>query len=119
MWVAFKNSYSTVVSVAIMRKDSDGCGSYGGWATQGWWVLNPGESKTAFSTSNQYSYYYAHSTDGREWRDDGGPSVYVASERFNSCLNIGSTASRIVNMRKVDVGWPPSRPFTHTVNLIR
>ncbi|MGH3831508.1 MAG: DUF1036 domain-containing protein [Pseudonocardiaceae bacterium] len=119
MWVAFNNSYSTVVSVAIMKRDTDGCKNDGGWATGGWWVLNPGESKTAFWTANQYAYYYAHSTDGREWSDAGGPAADVEQTQFNSCSGIGISTARSVTMNKIDVGWPPVRPFTHTVNLIR
>jgi uncharacterized membrane protein len=120
MWVAFKNIYNQSISVAIMKQDTDACGGEGGnWATAGWWLLNPGESKTAFWTTNQYSYYYAEAQDGVSWGDSNGPAVYVTSTRFNSCLNIGSSNARIVTMNKVDVGWPPAAPFTHTVNLKR
>jgi hypothetical protein len=41
-WLAFHNNYGLTVSVAVMQ---DACGGeYGGWATHGWWNLNPGES---------------------------------------------------------------------------
>ena len=60
-WLAFKNNYSKLVSVAVMQRDDDACGGeYGGWATHGWWNLNPGETKTVIYTSNRYVYFYAH-----------------------------------------------------------
>jgi uncharacterized membrane protein len=118
MWVAFRNNYNDHMWVAIMQKDTDACGGEGGgWATHGWWSLSPGEAKTAFWTTNQYSYYYAEAPDGTYWADSNGPRVYVTSERFNSCLNIGSSGARVVAMRQINVGWPPGAPGTHTINL--
>jgi uncharacterized membrane protein len=118
MWVAFGNNYNQHVWVAIMKHDTDSCGGEGGdWATAGWWSLSPGERKTAFWTTNQYAYYYAEAADGTHWSETSGPTVYVTSERFNSCHNIGSTGWRTVIMRQINVGWPPSAPGTHTINL--
>jgi hypothetical protein len=75
--------------------------------------------KPAFWTTTRYSYYYAEAQDGVSWGDSNGPAVYVTSTRFNSCLNIGSSDARIVTMNKVDVGWPPAAPVTHTATLKR
>ncbi|SLE58782.1 Uncharacterised protein [Mycobacteroides abscessus subsp. abscessus] len=66
-WLAFHNNYSLPVSVAVMQVDSDACGGeYGGWATHGWWNLNPGESKTAIWTKYDAAYYYAKAS--KQWR---------------------------------------------------
>jgi uncharacterized membrane protein len=118
MLIAFQNSYSQIISAAIMVYDTDACGSDGNFSTHGWWVLNPGESKAARWTSNQYVFYYAEAVNGARWDDPNGPRVYVYPDRFDSCLNIGSTAaSAVVGMRRIDIGWPPSRPFQYTINL--
>lgn len=117
--VDFHNSYGTTVWVAIMRYDSDGCGSYGNWATKGWWRLDPGETKQAFSTSNEYAGYYAKAADGAQWSGNYGP-VYVYHSTFDSCINIGSTAAYgTVGMRLIDLGG--SAPWewysSYTVNI--
>jgi hypothetical protein len=118
MWVAFRNNHNQHVWVAIMQHDTDSCGGEGGdWATAGWWSLSPGESKTAFWTTNQYAYFYAEAADGVYWGDSQGPGVYVTSARFNSCYGIGSSGWRVVRMSQINVGWPPARPGTHTINL--
>jgi hypothetical protein len=48
-----------------MTRYDPGC--FGTWDKAGWWVLNPGETKQAFTTSNEYGYYYAEATDGAIW----------------------------------------------------
>ena len=116
-WLAFHNNYSLPVSVAVMQGDQDACGGEGGgWATHGWWNLNPGESKTAIWTQYDAAYYYARASNGAWWGDPGGPQVYVNPyDRFDSCLQIGTSTWDIVNMIRVGVG---SFLFnTHTVNL--
>jgi hypothetical protein len=89
----------------------------GNWATHGWWVLNPGDSKTVTWTTNQYVYFYAEAVNGASWYDPNGQAVYVTQERFDSCYLIGVSDWQVVRMAQSDVGWPPAAPFTHTVNL--
>jgi hypothetical protein len=116
-WLAFHNNYGLTVSVAVMQVDQDACGGEGGgWATHGWWNLNPGESKTAIWTKYDAAYYYARATNGAWWGDPNGPGVYVNPyERFDSCIQIGTSTWDIVRMIRVGVG---SVLFnTHTVNL--
>ena len=105
-WLAFHNNYGLPVSVAVMQVDQDACGGeYGGWATHGWWNLNPGESKTAIWTKYDAAYYYARASNGAWWGDSGGPRVYVNPySRFDSCLRIGTSTWDVVNMRRVGVG---------------
>jgi uncharacterized membrane protein len=118
MWLAFKNNYSHIVSVAIMDYDTGACGGEGqDWATHGWWNLNPGESKTVVWTTNQYAFFYAESQDGASWGDPNGPRMYVIQQRFDSCYGIGTSTWDVVGTARADVGWPPAAPFTHTVNL--
>jgi uncharacterized membrane protein len=118
MWVAFRNGDNQHVWVAIMRRDTDACGGEGGgWRTEGWWSLSPGESKTAFWTTNQFSYFFAEAQDGGSWGDTVGPHAYVTDDRFENCLGIGHTGWRQVGMAEINVGWPPSAPFTHTLDL--
>ena len=113
--VNFRNSYGKTVWVAIMRYDPSGCGGYGDWQTKGWWRLDPGEVKQAFSTTTRYAAYYAKSEDGREWKGDRGP-VYLYHDAFDSCLNIGSSAAyATVGMRLIDLD---GAGLSHTINLI-
>ena len=38
MRLAFRNNYNRTLSVAAMQLDLPfACGSFGGWATHGWW----------------------------------------------------------------------------------
>jgi len=102
MELHFTNGYSRPLSIAIMFYSPDGCGAYGSWGTRGWWSLDPGGSAYVLNTNNRYAAYYAEATDGRIWAGDRGP-VYVYPSAFDSCLKIGSTAARQVNMRSVDL----------------
>jgi|SRR5689334_16624279 uncharacterized membrane protein len=119
MQVHFKNNTSVAVSVAVMYYDPGSCGGDGDFSTHGWWNLQPGEEKYPFSSTNEFAYYYAFSADGRlVWNGDVGP-VYVYFAKFDSCLNIGSTAADDqVGMRTITLPWYRSNPLaTHTVNL--
>jgi len=118
MKVSFRNKYHSTVWVAIMRYNPDKCGEYGNWQTKGWWRLDPGQTKQAFSTTNRYACFYAEADDGAFWAGPYGP-VYVYYEAFDSCVNIGSTAAYgTVGMRLLDLGWWAWNPLaTHTVNL--
>jgi len=111
----FRNSTSSTVSVTIMYYDPAGCAGYGDWGTQGWWNLAPGQEVNVKNTSNRYATFYAHS-DRLAW--SGPYNVYVKSSAFQSCVNIGSTDSRIVGERLVDLGDVTALPYTiYTVNL--
>lgn len=100
--VHFINGYSQPLQIAIAFKQ-DSCSEYGRpWGTRGWWIVNPGASAYVLNTNNQYFYYYAEAWDGRLWSGPG-PSVYVLQQAFDSCLDIGSTAARIVGMRQLDL----------------
>jgi uncharacterized membrane protein len=118
-WVStglhFRNSTSSTVSVTIMYYDPAGCSGYGDWGTQGWWNIAPGQEVNVKNTSNRYATFYAHS-DRLAW--SGPYNVYVKSSAFQSCVNIGSTDSRIVGERLVDLGDVSAFPYTtYTVNL--
>ncbi|GGN83399.1 DUF1036 domain-containing protein [Nocardia rhizosphaerihabitans] len=116
-WLAFHNDYGLVVSVAVMQVDPGACGGYGGWATHGWWNLNPGETKTAIWTKYDAAYYYAKASNGAWWGDSTGPRVYVNPyAAFHSCVLIGTSTWDVVNMKRVGVG--SNLHNTHTVNLI-
>lgn len=117
MWLAFRNVYRRPFSVAVMQRDTDACGGeYGGWATHGWWGLNPGESKTVIWTRNRYAYFYARATDGRWWGDENGPRMYVNFyDRFDSCIRIASSSWDVVSTARADLGTLLIN--THTVSL--
>jgi uncharacterized membrane protein len=119
MQVRFRNQRSSKVWVAIMRYDPSGCGSYGNWATAGWWGVNPGQLVHAFNTSNRYACFYAEGDDGTIWTGPYGP-MYVYWDAFSSCVGIGSTAAYdVVGLRLIDLGSGAWNPWaTHTVNLV-
>jgi len=102
--VHFINGYTRRVQIAIAFKQ-DSCSEYGRpWGTRGWWVLNPGEEAYVLDTNNRFFYYYAEATDGsRLWTSAEGPFVYVVQSAFDSCIDIGSTAARVVGMRIKDL----------------
>ena len=104
MWLAFKNSYNKRVRVAVMQHDTDACGEYGNWATEGWWKFDPGNSRSVIWTPNRYVYYYAEATDGRYWGDKDGPKIYINPyENFESCYKIGTTSWDVVRVQQVNL----------------
>ena len=117
-WFAFKNNYSKLISVAIMQKDTDACGGeYGGWATHGWWNINPGDTKTVAYSSNRYLYFYAHAGDGTWWGNPQGPDVYVDPiQKFDSCYQIGTSTWDVVTMARADGGSFLGNHHTQNLN---
>ncbi|HJT93578.1 MAG TPA: DUF1036 domain-containing protein [Mycobacterium sp.] len=99
--IRFTNETSSTVWVAVMFYSPDGCAAYGMWGTRGWWRIEPGATAFALRTNNRYAGYYAESANGKTWSGDRGP-VYVYQQAFDSCIGIGSTAARTVNMRLID-----------------
>jgi hypothetical protein len=117
--LCFQNNYSSTVSIAVMWEDNDDCGGDGGgWATEGWWNLDPGQSTcTDVSTGNRYFYFYAEAEDGEVWSGDYGP-VYGTYNAFQGCLLVGNTQDNvIVGMQQVDAGWWHWAYSSFTVNL--
>lgn len=107
--LAFCNSYPQDVWVAYMFYSPDACGGEGeNWQTIGWFHIVPGACVTVYSNSlgdvnNRYWYFYAENAGASVvW---AGPiRVYVTDEAFNHCLGIGTTTSRVVGFRILDVG---------------
>jgi uncharacterized membrane protein len=105
--LAFCNSFHEEIWVAYMFYSPDTCGQDGNFQTIGWFPMLPGQCTTVYGNSlddvnNRYWYYYAESLSGSTW--SGPIEVYVTDEAFNHCYNIGTTQSRIVGYRLLDVG---------------
>jgi len=101
----FHNYYNQTVSVAIMYRDYSGaCDSYGGWATKGWWNIEPGGERYVLNTRNRHVYFYAHTPNNQYVWTGSDHHMYVGSYAFNSCRDIGSTSSRYVGIRHIDMG---------------
>ena len=107
--LAFCNGYTERLWVAYMFHSPDACGGEGGdWQTIGWFAMEPGSCVTVYANDlddvhNRYWYFHAENDDASiVW--DGPVPVYVTDEAFNHCLNIGTTNSRIVGYREIDVG---------------
>ena len=107
--LAFCNSYTERLWVAYMFWSPDACGGEGGnWQTIGWFAMEPGSCVTVYANdlddvNNRYWYYHAEN-DAATTVWAGPTQVYVTDEAFNHCLNIGTTNSRIVGFRQIDVG---------------
>src|SRR5216117_4217572 len=102
MNVYVRNDYSRPVWLAVMYFDPNYCSSFGDWSTQGWWMINPGQTRFPFWTYNQYAAYYAEADDGAVWAGDRGP-VYVQWSAFHSCYQLGNNISYLVGMRLLDL----------------
>lgn len=102
MELHFRNSYGATINVAVMFFEPDGCRDDGHWGTQGWWVIPPGGRAHVLNTNNRFAAYYAEAVDGATWTGDQGP-MYVYTNAFNSCVNIGSTAAQPVLAKLVDM----------------
>ncbi|MBV9197306.1 MAG: DUF1036 domain-containing protein [Solirubrobacterales bacterium] len=116
--VNFRNSYGQTVWVGIERY------SCNGWENQGWYAVSPGETVTAFSTTNRYAYFYAQAANGAYWggnyegvTDDYYP-WYSPGYDYGGCSNIGSTAETPVGMRQVDLGGWNLFDSSYTINLV-
>jgi uncharacterized membrane protein len=101
-----------------MFRSRDACGGEGGgWQTIGWFSMEPFSPVTVYANDlddvhNRYWYYYAQNDDASfVWT--GPYQVYVTDKAFNHCLNIGTSDSRIVGYRQIDVG--DNEDFTVTL----
>lgn len=111
----FCNNYPETVWVTIEWYHPD-CEDGGDWEKAGWWKIDPGQCKTAYGGSlrdvNRYWYFYAHASDGAYW---AGPyEDVVPHTAFDWCSDTGSTDSRVVGLRELDIDSNDN----YTVNLV-
>jgi len=114
--VYFQNSYGKTVWVATERYNS-GCPDTGNWENEGWYQLNPGDTKWLFTTTNEYAYYYAYAADGARWSGNyiGNVDPYYA---FDFC-NTSNTNAYDPGMRQIDLGgWNLFGATSYTMTLI-
>ena len=106
--VSFRNSYSSKIYVAYMRRDWDCLSECGDrWDVLGWINLEPGAKQYRDNpTENQWFYYYAEAEDGSIW---AGPyPAEVSNQKFSKCSCLGVSVSHgpqpyyDVGMRSVD-----------------
>lgn len=85
------------------------------WRKQGWWRLEPGQTKTVDGAriTNRYSYFYAESSDGTLKWESNSSVACVSNRAFRACWSDCSGQNRRVGLRKVDAGSRSS----YTVNL--
>lgn len=86
------------------------------WAKKGWYALAPGVTANIRSgyTGNAKYFFYAENAGGTSvW---AGPfTTHLPSRAFDWCWNTGSTDSRILGLRKVEVSWSS---VDHTIRLV-
>ncbi len=100
--VHFINGHNRPLAVAVAYAN-DSCTKL--WAVQGWWNIAPGGDVHVLNTTNRYMFFYAESSD-RVWAGDAWENhadAYVTQKAFNHCIEIGTTTSRIVRMRFLDL----------------
>jgi uncharacterized membrane protein len=68
----FENGCDETISVAIHYMQD------GEWVTDGWWSIEPGQTKYLEDTRNRVFYYYASS---RSYNWSGGDYYYIKGER--------------------------------------
>jgi uncharacterized membrane protein len=86
--VEVTNNYSKPIYVAIAFYESNS--SFSGWVSEGWWLLEPGDTKVlgSFLTNGENTFYiHAHTSDSKEsWGTDIQLAVNVnESFRIKNC----------------------------------
>ncbi len=115
--LAFCNHFHEEVWVAYMFYSPGTCGGEGNFQTIGWYAMAPGQCVTVYANSlgdvhNANWYYYAESASGTVW--NGPVQVYVTNTPFNHCFGVGTSQSRIVGYRLLNVGSNSSFTLTLT-----
>jgi uncharacterized membrane protein len=112
--VDFQNNYGQTVWVAI-RGYNTGCD--GSWEDEGWYKVDPGESVEAFTTSNEYAYFYAQAANGAVWSGDYAGTIDPTAA-YDFCTTSNSNAMG-VGMQQIDLGGgaPWDWYTSYTINL--
>jgi uncharacterized membrane protein len=90
MQIKFKNNYHVGLNLAIAYYNGS-CSPP--WQSEGWWVIEPGNTAYVLNTCNRYVCFYAEAFDGEYW---GGPYQFeVAESAFNFCptASVGFTGA--------------------------
>jgi uncharacterized membrane protein len=102
--LTYVNGYTSTIW-AMAEWYHPGCEN-GNWEKKGWWRIEPGRSAVVFGDDvedvNRFWYFFAHAADGAFW---AGPfEETVPINAFDWCENTGSSTSRTIGMRELDVG---------------
>ncbi|MCW2902365.1 MAG: hypothetical protein JWO67_4630 [Streptosporangiaceae bacterium] len=93
------NGYNSIVW-AMIEWYHPNCPDGGDWEKEGWWQLQPGESKIAYAGDLNdvgfWWYGFAHAADGRVW--GGNFPELVPARAFRWCEHTADTSSRTVGM---------------------
>ncbi len=112
MWLQYSNQYSHGLYLAVGYYQPD-CDVQ--WASEGWWRLEPGQTKTVLYTTNDYSTFYAEADNGAFWAGPYGVDLpYHAFDDW--CWDLGVSPGVSVGMRLVHAtnAW---FPWVGTINL--
>ncbi len=114
--LSFTNRYGEPVWVFVAWS-SPGCKDGSNWEKQGWWNIGTNGTVNVLGFDlkdvNRYYLYYAESSDGLTW--NGSYFTQAPHEPFDLCFNTGSTNSRSLGMRELDIG----NNDNYTVTLIQ
>ena len=74
----------------------------GGWRSEGWWGMNPGECKIVYggSAASREFHFYAYSQSGRVWK--GGQGHCVGEQAFTIDFTWDSPRCDIRDFRKLN-----------------
>lgn len=112
---AFRYANKTSKPIYVMHVRHDRSCRGVPWRKQGWWRLEPGQTKTVDGApiTNRYSYFYAQSSDGTLKWQSNNPVACVTNRAFKACWTDCPAPTRKLGLRKVDAGSRTS----YTVNL--
>jgi uncharacterized membrane protein len=104
------NNTQSRVGVAIGYKDRKG------WASEGWWTVEPKQCPALVKGNLIARYYYIYATDYQEGGDWGGKSMLCVRDKIFTIRGIDSCVERgykKVGFFEVDTGEEPE----WTINL--
>ena len=81
---------------------SASCARYDHWVTEGWWRINPGQTRKLISNyTNRYIYIHAKGAEGGLW--SGSLYKYVTNSVFTNA-NTSTYGAYLAGFIKVDLG---------------
>lgn len=114
--LSFTNGYGQPVWVFVAWF-SPGCKDGSNWEKKGWWNIGTNGTVNVLGFDlkevNRFYLYYAESSDGLTW--SGSHFTQAPHKAFDLCFNTGSTDSRSLGMRELDIG----DNHNYTVRLIQ
>lgn len=114
MGLYFHNNHNEKIFVAFAFVHQ-GCEGGVNWEKKGWYGINPGGTTKVWTgwVGGSKFFYFAEASD-RSPAWSGQFFTQMPPRAFSWCWNTGSTDSRNLGLRKIEIG---AQFLDHTVNL--